>query len=177
MDEPDRSSDEHPASPDDAPSHSPQLRVETVDATRRLKAAERAWLADRLTDTAAELTRRFNARGELRVRIVDDAEMSAAHKRWSGDPTTTDVLTFELSDTAGVLDTDLLACLDEAQRQATIHGHDRVRELLLYALHGALHCLGHDDHDDESYQAMHAAEDAVLQAIGVGKTFEPGASA
>lgn len=177
MDEPDRSSDEPPARPDDAPSPSAQLRVETSDATGRLTAVERAWLGDRLAEAAAELGRRFDARGELRVRVVDDAEMSAAHERWASDPTTTDVLTFELSETPGVLDTDVLACIDEAERQAAVHGHDRVRELLLYALHGALHCLGHDDHDDESYRAMHAAEDEVLAAIGVGATFGPGASA
>jgi ssRNA-specific RNase YbeY (16S rRNA maturation enzyme) len=47
------------------------------------------------------------------------------------------------------------------------------KEALLYALHGLLHCLGHDDHDEAAYQAMHALEDALLDAIGVGPVFDP----
>jgi len=42
---------------------------------------------------------------------------------------------------------------------------------LLYVVHGVLHCLGHDDHDEAGYASMHALEDRVLYAIGVGATF------
>jgi probable rRNA maturation factor len=113
--------------------------------------------------------------GEVRVRLVDDAAMAVAHERYSGIPGTTDVLTFDLSGgrTAGGgdLDVDILACVDEARRQAGHHGHAPERELLLYILHGVLHCLGHDDHDAGGFERMHAEEDRVLEAIGVGPVF------
>ena len=35
-------------------------------------------------------------------------------------------------------------------------------------VHGILHCCGFDDHDEESHQKMHAEEDRILNAIGVG---------
>ncbi|MFG0275453.1 MAG: rRNA maturation RNase YbeY [Phycisphaerales bacterium] len=109
---------------------------------------------------------------EVRVRIVGDDEMGALHGAHTGDPATTDVLTFDLRDeNAGPLDVDIVICADEAARQAAERTRPAERELLLYALHGVLHCLGHDDHDDEAYARMHAREDEVLSKIGVGALF------
>lgn len=114
--------------------------------------------------------------GEVRLRLIGDAEMAALHERYSGIPGTTDVLTFDLrADEPGScalpLDVDIVACVDEAARQAGARGIPVERELLLYLLHGALHCLGYDDHDEAGHAAMHAREDEILEAIGVGATF------
>lgn len=68
---------------------------------------------------------------------------------------------------------DIVVCLDEAKRQASAAGHRVEQELLLYALHGVLHCVGYDDHDERAYELMHEVEDRVLEAIGVGATFAP----
>ena len=43
------------------------------------------------------------------------------------------------------------------------------------ALHGVLHCTGFDDRDAAGAAAMHAEEDRILGAIGVGATFGRGA--
>jgi len=114
--------------------------------------------------------------GDVRIRLVNDAEMIDAHARYCNDPTTTDVLTFNLSDESGSrhLDVDLLICVDQARRQGEALGHSTERELLLYALHGMLHCVGYDDHDDAEFDRMHAEEDRILEAIGVGRTFAAG---
>jgi probable rRNA maturation factor len=61
--------------------------------------------------------------------------------------------------------------VDEARRQAAGRALPVERELLLYCVHGVLHCLGYDDHDDAEYVRMHAEEDRILEAIGVGRTF------
>lgn len=145
----------------------------------RLADAVARWVADRAGEAIAAL----GAAGEVRVRVVTDTEMAAAHERYSGVAGTTDVLTFDLGDppaqgAAGglrVLDTDLLVCVDEARRQAAAHGHAVERELLLYILHGVLHCLGYDDHTEEGSAEMHRKEDEVLTAIGVGATYAPAA--
>lgn len=115
--------------------------------------------------------------GEARVRLVDDAAMAEAHERHCGVAGTTDVITFDLAEGAsargGELDVDLLVCVEEAARQASARGIEARREVLLYVLHGVLHCLGFDDHDEAASAAMHAKEDEVLAAIGVGATFAP----
>lgn len=112
--------------------------------------------------------------GEVRVRVVGDGEMAAAHAEFLDDPTTTDVLTFNMAEgerEGEPLDVDMLTCVDEARRQAAARGHPVERELLLYVIHGVLHCLGHDDHDEAAAARMHAEEDRVLEAIGVGATY------
>lgn len=151
--------------------------VELIDAAGRLEPADTAWLQGH----AVQACRLLGASGEVRVRVVDDAEMADAHLRYADTPGTTDVLTFDLSEVsedggAVHLDTDIMVCFDEGQRRAAERGHETRRELLLYIIHGVLHCLGHDDHDDESYECMHRAEDEILTALGVGATFRPAGS-
>lgn len=117
--------------------------------------------------------------GEARVAVLTDPQMSQAHERHAGVPGTTDVLTFDLRETGesgetgpgGPQDVDLLICLDEALRQGAARGHAPRLELLLYALHGLLHCAGHDDHTEPAAALMHAEEDRVLTAIGVGAVY------
>lgn len=154
-----------------------------MDSTGRLAAPQVEWLRDH----ALKALRHLGAWGEVHVRIVDDARMDEAHRRYSGIEGTTDVLTFDLRDgraeggeggstedggaDAGPLDTDILICLDEGERQGAAHGHGTLRELLLYIVHGVLHCLGYDDHDQSSHARMHRREDEILTAIGVGATY------
>ncbi|MHB1156475.1 MAG: rRNA maturation RNase YbeY [Phycisphaerales bacterium] len=127
---------------------------------------------------------------DLTIIIVNDEKMSDLHLRYSGIEGTTDVLTFDLCDApplplppgegrgegtlrhdARSIEGEIYICHDEAIRQATERRHDVQHELLLYALHGVLHLMGYDDHDPADHAAMHAEEDRVLQAIGVGKVF------
>lgn len=160
------------------------LRIDLADATGRLSDPACGWLMERLSEALPEACRRESGRtggqvrgGEVRVRVIADAEMAQMHEEYAGVPGTTDVLTFDMSvdEGSGVppLDVDLVVCLDEAQRQASARGHGETPqlELLLYTLHGVLHCLGHDDHEEPSFRAMHDAEDAILTSIGVGPVF------
>ena len=137
--------------------------------------AERAWLLDRLTAAAAWLGAEVEA---VAVRGVDDAEMARLHEQFSGVAGTTDVLTFDHhtddDDDAAAparLSGDIAVCVDVAERSASARGHAPREELLLYAVHGLLHLLGENDTTPEAYERMHAREDAVLEAIGVGAVF------
>ncbi|MCH2135279.1 MAG: rRNA maturation RNase YbeY [Phycisphaerales bacterium] len=99
------------------------------------------------------------------LQVVCDREMIELHRRWHDLDTTTDVLTFE-ANTEGPIDVDIAVCFDEARRQAQGRGHDWQDELLLYVLHGLLHCCGHDDHTPESQSRMFDAQDALLISLG-----------
>ncbi len=158
-----------------AAAHTPAV-VEVVDSTGRL-GDRQGWLTAHTERAAAEL----GVMGEVRVRVVDDLAMTKAHQRWRGEESTTDVLTFDYRDPAlpaasrqspvAPLDADILVCLDEASRQAAARGHAPERELILYIVHGLLHCLGYDDYDEAAGAAMHRREDEVLTRIGVGPTY------
>jgi probable rRNA maturation factor len=149
--------------------------VDLLDPGRALAPADLRWLHDMAAAAAAHL--RLPPGSEVRVRIVRDAEMAEAHERYKGVPGTTDVLTFDLSSPGGPLDADLLICSDEAARQAAPRGIPVAQELLLYIVHGMLHCLSYDDVTPDGAAAMHAREDEVLEAIGVGATYAAPAAA
>ena len=146
--------------------------IEVVDPVEMVRAAERGWVRARLGEALAVL----GAGGEVRVMLTDDAGIASAHVERCGVAGVTDVITFDLSEGGGRdgLDVDLLVCVDEARRQGVARDWGVEREILLYALHGVLHCLGYDDADEGSSRRMHAREDEVLDAIGVGRTFSGG---
>lgn len=142
------------------------VTIDLVDTTGRLSDQETQWLA---TQGLAVL-KHLSLVGRLSVKIIDDQEMSEAHLEFLDDPSTTDVLTFDMSDEDG-LDVDIMCCIDEAERRAKDHAHDRARELLLYVVHGVLHASGFDDIEEADRVKMHEREDEILAAIGVGATY------
>ena len=126
-----------------------------------------ALLQQRVAMIAARLSR---AVARIGIKIVRDSEMCELHRRWHNQNSTTDVITFEAS-SAGPLEVDLAICLDEAGRAATSREHSADEELLLYAVHGLLHCCGFDDQNDRDATAMHREEDRLLQDIGLSPVY------
>jgi len=150
------------------------LDVEGLDLVG--PAGAEGWLLGQGRRALEELATRFNLRGEVRVRVVRDDEMASLHARTMGIDETTDVLTFDfLSDEQereGRIDADIVVCVDEAARHARGRGHAPERELLLYVVHGVLHCIpGFDDIEEADAHRMHETEDEILRAIGVGDVF------
>ena len=133
------------------------------------------WLQRHLERVAARLPR---AVSRVTILLLGDAQMRELHRGHMGIDSTTDVLTFaatDPADVAGAIDADIAIGVDEATRQASDRGHDIERELLLYALHGLLHCCGYDDQEPGEYDRMHAMEDQILAEIGIGATFSTSA--
>ena len=115
----------------------------------------------------------------LSLAVVDADAMAGLHERFLNIGGPTDVLTFELDHDADgrVTEGEVVICLDVAAEQAAERGHAVERELLLYAVHGLLHLSGHDDLTPIEHDAMHAREDELLEAVGVGRTFTCGDAA
>lgn len=129
---------------------------------------------------------------EVSVALVGDGDMSRLHLRSHGEETPTDVLTYELEwgEDGLVSEGQIVICVPEARRRVGRRVTGRVlegrmsvgnrpeavgREVLLYALHGLLHLSGMDDHSKAEFDAIHEMEDAILQRIGIGAVFAPGA--
>lgn len=160
--------------PETKAQHAPSasIKVDVFDALNLLSKPAFALLTDLATRALASLPNE----GDIRVCIVDDQRMSIAHEKFSGITGTTDVLTFDLAPETSsfnqkIIDTDLTICYDEAIRQATKLNHPVEHELLLYIIHGTLHCLGYNDHDDAEYQRMHKKEDELLAKINIKPIF------
>lgn len=115
----------------------------------------------------------FGGRAGLAVAVifVDDAFLCALHERFLGDPSATDVITFDLgeSDTDDGVACEIYVSVDCARRVAQRRGEPVERELALYLAHGALHLCGFDDHERGDRRRMRAAEAHVLRALGYRK--------
>lgn len=144
------------------------IEIEHIDPVNQRVDLE--WIRARLSD-AVGVTGQPVSR--ISIILVNDQRMAQIHREHCGIDSTTDVLTFPISADREPIDVDLVISIDEAIRRAAEFKHAVEREILLYAVHGVLHCAGFDDHDDAGFQAMHAEEDRILRLIGVGATFEP----
>lgn len=142
-------------------------------------------LEDRAIEACVEAALSHGGRGglSLGVVLVDDAALGAMHGEWLGDPTPTDVITFDLADgtdspgaaeEAG-LQGELYISVDRAIRVAQERGVSAGRELALYVVHGTLHLCGFDDHEPTERRRMRIAEAEVLDALGYEQDFDPDA--
>jgi probable rRNA maturation factor len=114
---------------------------------------------------------------ELSVRLTSDQEVQALNEQWRGNDRPTNVLSFpmaepeELAATAGdgpelMLGDVVLAhgiCSAEAAAKS-LPVETHAAHLLV---HGTLHLLGHDHHDDESAADMEAREIRALARLGI----------
>jgi probable rRNA maturation factor len=127
---------------------------ETIDAAR-LAAAVQIVLADTQCEAAT-----------VSIAIVDDPTIHRLNRQFLEHDYPTDVLSFALAEPPH-LEGEIVASIDTARREAVAAGWSTEAELLLYAVHGALHLVGHDDHEPCDAAAMRAAEQSVLARLGV----------
>lgn len=73
--------------------------------------------------------------------------------------------------TRPVIEGEIVISVDTAAREADRRKHSLDAELALYAVHGTLHLLGHDDQDEEQAERMHTVEDEVLASAGLGRVY------
>jgi probable rRNA maturation factor len=120
---------------------------------------------------------------EVELSLVADGEMTHLNFDHMRERSPTDVLSFPLHDWAvegersllseddgvsppGVLLLgDVVIDVDQAVRQAAAGGWSVVEEIVLLAIHGTLHLLGHDHAELEEEQAMRGIEHQVLTAM------------
>ncbi|MCY2960512.1 MAG: rRNA maturation RNase YbeY [Planctomycetota bacterium] len=141
--------------------------------TGRAPPVDVQWVGSRPFLSGAEIRRtaraalREGGRPRLRVSIavVPDRQLTRLHAEWLGDPTPTDVLSFDLSDDLSEAG-EIVASHTCARRTARQRGVAAGRELALYVVHGILHLCGHDDHTRSDRAAMRAAEERVLGSLG-----------
>ena len=105
---------------------------------------------------------------EVSVALVDDAEMARLNRRFLSRSGTTDVLAFRLDDESDpCVIGQIVISAQVARREAQRRGIPVKRELALYAVHGALHLLGHDDSTPSGRERMRRLEAEALVQSGL----------
>jgi probable rRNA maturation factor len=143
----------------------------TITVDEAVDGVNADWLETKTT-SALELLGKNQS--QLAVRVVNDATMIQLHQDHSNIAETTDVLTFDNGSSEASIHADIAICSDVASRALGDRNHALNEELLLYVVHGMLHCIGFDDHDEEAHLKMHEEEDRILTAIGVGPVWSSG---
>ncbi|GAB7386323.1 rRNA maturation RNase YbeY [Bacillaceae bacterium] len=133
-------------------------------------AAEHLDLIRRLVQTAAELE---DVSGELAITLVDDARIRELNRQYRGVDRPTDVLSFPMLEgeedfpvAGGEVPTllgDIVISVPRAVEQAEEYGHSFERELGFLVVHGFLHLLGYDHHDEAAEKKMFARQEEILQ--------------
>jgi probable rRNA maturation factor len=128
---------------------------------------------DRLGKLAGTVLRKFGGqRAMATITITGDAQMRKVHYEFLRKRTTTDVISFDLTDEFEKTPVfELVVNAEMAARQARERGHTTEAELALYITHGLLHNLGFDDCEPEQACLMHQTEDTLLTKAGFGCVF------
>jgi rRNA maturation RNase YbeY len=110
------------------------------------------------------------ARAELSLALVGDAEMAELNLRHRGRRGPTDVLSFSLlegahSEYRGALLGDVVIDVEQAARQARRARRPLDDELAKLVIHGVLHLLGHDHEVAAEARSMRAEERRLWQRV------------
>ena len=106
---------------------------------------------------------------DLTIVVSDDETLQRLNLEFMGIDAPTDVLSFPADfvdpDTKRRYLGDVVISLPRAHAQAPENGQSVQDELLLLAVHGILHLLGHDHGEPEEKERMWAAQSEVLSQL------------
>jgi rRNA maturation RNase YbeY len=108
------------------------------------------------------------------IAIVDDAGFREINSRFLNRKSTSDCLSFDLSEESEPKSGRLFELVvngDMAVKQAALRGHSSRAELALYVTHALLHNVGLDDSTERRAGEMHKIEDEILQQLGYGLVY------
>lgn len=116
--------------------------------------------------TMAALHRGFS-KGQIGVRVTDDAKIHAINRDHLNHDYPTDVISFDYGSFAPNIEGELVVSVDTAREKAEEYAWDEKYELLLYIVHGTLHIAGMDDQNSNARNQMRQAEVRVLGELGI----------
>ncbi|MDR1491542.1 MAG: rRNA maturation RNase YbeY [Planctomycetaceae bacterium] len=108
--------------------------------------------------------------GRLGVFLTDNATIREINIRHLGHDYATDVISFVLEKSENHLEGELAVSAEMAKERAAEFDWNEKSELLLYAIHGALHLVGYDDQTSEDSRLMRQKESDYLAALGIKQT-------
>ena len=119
---------------------------------------------------------------ELSVRLTGDEEVRALNSQWRGKDKATNVLSFPMveesdlseANVAGpeILLGDIVLARGVCEREAAEKAIPVTRHATHLLVHGTLHLLGYDHHQDDEAADMEAREVRALARLGIEDPYE-----
>lgn len=113
------------------------------------------------------LTEHGFQRGEISLAILDDPQIHSINRQFLEHDWPTDVITFPFEADQDWLDGEIVISRETADREAQNQPWPPDDELMLYAIHGALHLVGFDDQTDDKRHEMKVKEREYLEKMKV----------
>lgn len=129
-----------------------------LEITDRFRPRTERSLIERVVATVRDYVERPGL--EVSLLLTDDKEIGELHEQFLGDPSPTDVMSFEMD-----YGSELVVSVETAQRVAIEAGHAVEAEVALYIVHGMLHTVGFDDIDDDDRRRMRDAEREIMRRL------------
>ena len=111
---------------------------------------------------------------ELTVRVVDEAEITALNRQYRGKDGATNVLSFPYEAIPGVA-TDLLGdiviCAPVVANESVAQDKPLEAHWAHMVIHGVLHLLDYDHHQDAEAHKMEAREAELLDGLGYANPY------
>ena len=119
---------------------------------------------------------------EISVRLTGDHNVRALNAQWRGKDKPTNVLSFPLAEHADLLDAniaipelllgDIILAYGVCAAEAADKAVPVVDHAVHLVVHGTLHLLGYDHHDEAGADDMEAREVRALARIGIANPYE-----
>ena len=128
----------------------------------------------RIVNLVRRTAKRFDVkRAQINIAVLTDKQIIDINRRFLDRKSTTDVISFDVSDDGSKEKTfDIAVNAQMAKKQAKNRSHTAQAELALYILHGLLHNLGLNDTTSRKVAKMHETEDDILKKFGFGAVYD-----
>jgi probable rRNA maturation factor len=154
---------------------------EEWDSSRSWEKLARDAAEAAVTESAFPQLMETNRPVEISVRLTGNEEVRALNAKWRGKDKPTNVLSFPMVENDDLLDANvaqhelllgdiILAhgiCLEEAAEKG-VSFEQHATHLLV---HGTLHLLGYDHHDEDQAADMESREIRALQRLGIANPY------
>lgn len=100
---------------------------------------------------------------DIRVVFLTDENLLKINQEFLKHDYYTDIITFDLSPSPELLDSDIYISLDRVEENAKTFKTDYDHELLRVVFHGILHLQGYTDNTEETSQIMRAEEESFIE--------------
>ncbi|MFP1765104.1 rRNA maturation RNase YbeY [Lonsdalea quercina] len=111
----------------------------------------------------------FQAKSEVTIRIVDEAESHELNHTYRGKDKPTNVLSFPFEAPPEVelpLLGDLIICRQVVEQEAAEQEKTQEEHWAHMVVHGCLHLLGYDHIEDSEAEEMESLETEIMQGMG-----------
>ncbi len=107
--------------------------------------------------------------GEITISFVNDRKIKKLNLKYLGKNNPTDVIAFDITEPKAreKIFADIVISTDRAIYNAATFKTTPLFELYLYVIHGVLHILGYDDHNNKDKLIMRKREAGLLKKLGL----------